>query len=92
MVYRKGGPKDSGRKGQYVGHHWYDDIVVIDDAERVMPDTIPHEYVAAHPLLCSCEACERYREVDPGLLRRLRRRARAGTPAAVPAEKAKTSS
>lgn len=35
------GPKFSGRRGQYVGHHWYDDLELLPDDERVMPATRP---------------------------------------------------
>lgn len=60
MAYNKNGPVHQGRKGRYVGTHWYDDIVVQPDDQRVMPDTIPHDYVAAHQPGCACEACESY--------------------------------
>lgn len=33
------GPKYSGRKGSYHGHHWYDDLELLPDDERVMPET-----------------------------------------------------
>lgn len=60
MVYTRTGPKQSGRRGQYVGHHWYDDIEVLPDEERVMPVTIPHDVVREHPVGCRCLACETY--------------------------------
>lgn len=72
MVYRKDGPKGSGRPGQYVGHHWYDDIVVLPAERRVMPDTVPHEEIAVHSWGCTCGPCERY----PADLRRRLKRAR----------------
>lgn len=37
------GPKYSGRSGSYVGHHWYDDLELLPDEERVMPPTRPGE-------------------------------------------------
>lgn len=37
------GPKYSGRPGRYVGHHWYDDLELLPDDERVMPATRPDE-------------------------------------------------
>lgn len=60
-----------------MGHHWYDDIVVLPEEQRTMPETVPHEEVAAHPFGCACEACERY---PAALKRRLKRRARSAAP------------
>lgn len=60
MVYNKNGPKHQGRKGRYVGTHWYDDIVVIDDDRRVMPHTVPHHVVAEHEFPCQCVPCTQY--------------------------------
>jgi len=60
MVFTRQGPKHTGRKGSYVGHHWFDDIEVIDDDERVMPDTVPHEFVATHRHGCMCPPCQAY--------------------------------
>lgn len=60
MVYSKAGPKHQGRKGSYVGHHWFDDIEVIDDELRVMPDTVPHHVVAEHSYKCQCVPCAQY--------------------------------
>lgn len=70
MAYNKSGPKHSGRKGRYVDHHWYDDIEVLPDDERVMPVTVAHDVVAEHPFGCECLACEAYPEA---LKRRLKR-------------------
>lgn len=68
MAYNKNGPKHQGRKGQYVGTRWYDDIVVIPDDERVLPDTVPHDVVATHPHECRCQPCQGYRREHQDLL------------------------
>lgn len=60
MVFTKSGPKYSGRKGSYVGHHWFDDIEVIPDEDRVMPMTVPHEVIAEHWITCGCVGCRAY--------------------------------
>lgn len=70
MVFTKTGPKWSGRKGSYVGHHWFDDIVVIPEEDRIMPATIPHDVVAEHVFGCQCDGCTLY---PTPLLRRLKR-------------------
>lgn len=62
MVFTKDGPKHRGRSGRYVGHHWYDDIEVIPDAERVLPVTVPHEVIAEHWITCHCVPCSQYPE------------------------------
>ena len=69
MVYNKNGPKHQGRKGRYVGTHWHDDIVVIPDADRVMPPTVPHSIIVTHRLGCQCVPCQEY---GPDLLRHVR--------------------
>lgn len=70
MVYTKHGPVHQGRRGQYVGHHWYDDIETIPLERRVMPVTIPHDVIGTHRYGCSCTGCEVYPEE---LKRRLRK-------------------
>lgn len=57
MVYSKRGPKHTGRKGQYVGHHWFDDVPVLPDAQRVMPFFVPTDLVATHDAGCECGTC-----------------------------------
>ena len=69
MVFTKNGPKWSCRSGSYVGHHWFDDIVVIPDEERSMPPTVPHEVIAEHWITCGCTACQSY---SPEVKRRLK--------------------
>ena len=78
MVYTKQGPKNSGRKGQYVGHHWYDDIEVLPDDQRGdLPMTIAHDWVREHMFGCECIGCAAY---PKDLLLRLKRRFRYERP------------
>ena len=60
MVFTKQGPLHTGRKGSYSGHHWFDDIEVIPDEDRVMPMTVPHEVIAEHWITCNCMGCRAY--------------------------------
>lgn len=62
MVYTKNGPKQSGRKGVYFGHHWLDDLPLLDDQERTMPCTVAHEEIATHRFGCKCRQCSLYPE------------------------------
>lgn len=79
MAYTRSGPKHQGRRGQYVGHHWYDDIEVLPDDQRVMPDTVPHDVVARHTFGCQCVPCARYPDELRDRLKR--RRLRSSGPA-----------
>lgn len=60
MAYNKHGPVHQGRKGRYVGTHWYDDIEVIPDEQRVLPETVPDHVVATHRYGCKCRPCTAY--------------------------------
>lgn len=77
MVYRPDGPRGTGRAGSYVGHHWYDDIVVAADEDRVLPVTVAHDVIATHRVGCACEPCGAYPEA---LKRRLKRAFRSAAP------------
>ena len=37
---RTSGPKAEGRKGVYYHHEWFDDLPLLPDEERVMPETV----------------------------------------------------
>lgn len=60
MVGSAHGPKHRGEQGSYDGHHWHRDAVLIPDAERTLPETVPLDYLAGHPLSCGCAPCNRY--------------------------------
>lgn len=52
--------------------HWYDETPLLSDEQRgPVPETVPDEEVAGHPILCPCAPCARY-PVD--VRRRLKRR------------------
>lgn len=69
---RASGPRASGQAGTYQGHHWKPALALLPDAQRAMPETVPHEVVAAHVFGCECAACARY----GALATRLKRQAR----------------
>lgn len=61
MVGSKHGPKHRGEDGYYDQHgHWWPTTVMLDDAERVMPETVPNDYIRHHRVGCGCEPCGRY--------------------------------
>jgi len=44
----------------YLGH-WYELTPLLPAAQRgELPETVPHEEIASHPILCPCEPCARY--------------------------------
>lgn len=69
MVYTAHGPKQSGRRGQYVGHHWFDDVLVLPDELREMPFAVPTDLVVTHDELCECGTCAE--KLEPDALRDL---------------------
>lgn len=62
MVGSKYGPKKMGLPGYYDEHrHWQPPGPdLLDDADRVMPETVPNEYLYSHRVGCQCEPCKRY--------------------------------
>jgi hypothetical protein len=58
--------------GSWFNGRWYDDVVVLAPDQRTFPETVPHEVIAEHPVLCDCAPCGRY----PVALRRRLKRAR----------------
>ncbi len=66
------GPKFSGRKGQYVGHHWFDDLPLLpDDQRKNFPETRADDEALTHVIGCRCVVCRR-----PEAWRFVKRRAR----------------
>lgn len=80
MAYNKHGPKHQGRKGQYVGHHWYDDIEVAPDEQRQLPVTVAHDVIATHRAGCACVPCSWYPEDLKRRLKRTQRVRSSGSP------------
>ena len=62
----------------YLGH-WYESHDVLpDDARAELPETVSHDEVDTHPILCACAPCARYpRALRVKLKRRARERARS---------------
>jgi hypothetical protein len=61
MAWNSRGPVHQGRTGTYDEHgHWHDELALLGDDERVLPETVPHSWVGAHGPGCACEPCRRY--------------------------------
>jgi hypothetical protein len=76
MVYSKNGPINSGRRGAYDQFgHWHDEPTLLPEDERVLPETVPHEYLGAHTIKCRCAPCARF--PDQVLLRQMKAKVRA---------------
>lgn len=60
-------------EGAYVGRRWEYFTPLIPLDQRVMPVTMSHEEVAAHPPGCECVGCTAYRAHDQAALSNLRR-------------------
>lgn len=69
------GPRYRGEAGAYVGSRWYPAIAVLDDADRVLPETRPDEEAFDHPYGCRCQVCRR---PDALYWKRAKRFTRAG--------------
>lgn len=67
------GPIARGEPGTYWHHRWVPDIVVLADDARVMPVTLDHKEVAAHPFGCECSGCAAYPVALRGRLKRQHR-------------------
>jgi hypothetical protein len=61
MAWNRTGPVHTGRPGAYDEHgHWHDELVLLDDDARVLPETVPHSWVGKHRYGCVCAPCQRY--------------------------------
>ena len=63
MVGSMVGPKHMNRAGYYDhAHHWHDATSLTAEGDRVLPETVPHEWLATHRVGCECAPCMRYPE------------------------------
>jgi hypothetical protein len=61
MAGSRHGPKHQGADGFYDEHrHWRTFPELLPDDERVMPQTVPNEYIVTHRLGCECTPCTTY--------------------------------
>ena len=76
MVGSKNGPLHQGRRGGYDAYnHWVDEPPLIEEDERRLPETVPHEYLGTHTVKCKCAPCVRF--PDQELLKALKVRSGA---------------
>lgn len=69
-AYKRTRPAGSGT---WFRKHFYYDLVLAPEEERVMPETVAHDEIGRHPFGCECPHCQRY---PAELKRRLKRRQR----------------
>ena len=75
--YRRHKPDDP--RAVRFGPHWFLPLELLDDAERVWPETVPDEATLEHRARCTCRVCRRPQAASLWR-RRSAREARAARP------------